>query len=314
MNDLVDLPINPVPRGAVSGMISTADGVSLRYARWRPARRQARGTVLILQGRAEFIEKYFETIADLGRRGFAAATFDWRGQGGSERLLPDRRKGHIEDFSQYVRDLDAITQHVMLPDCPPPYFVLGHSTGAAVALLSATRARTRFEKMILVAPLLGLALRNRAYINWLSSFLCYAGLGESYIPGGGATIVQTNPGFRRLLTSDPRRHSRSVQVVEARPALGLGSPTIAWVRAALGVRKALDPAAIRESIPVPVLAIMAGAEAIVCNRSIERFSAGIKMAAHVRIPGARHEILMERDAYRDQFWAAFDAFIGSGHS
>ena len=27
------------------------------------------------------------------------------------------------------------------------------------------------------------------------------------------------------------------------------------------------------------------------------------------IPGARHEILMERDAIREQFWAAFDAFI-----
>ena len=27
------------------------------------------------------------------------------------------------------------------------------------------------------------------------------------------------------------------------------------------------------------------------------------------IPGARHEILMERDVIREQFWAAFDAFI-----
>ena len=27
------------------------------------------------------------------------------------------------------------------------------------------------------------------------------------------------------------------------------------------------------------------------------------------IPGARHEILMERDEIREQFWAAFDAFI-----
>jgi lysophospholipase len=27
------------------------------------------------------------------------------------------------------------------------------------------------------------------------------------------------------------------------------------------------------------------------------------------IPGARHEILMERDVIREEFWAAFDAFI-----
>jgi lysophospholipase len=200
---------------------------------------------------------------------------------------------------------------VVLPDCPPPYFVLGHSAGGAVALLSATRARTRFEKMIVLAPLLGLALRARSSLDWLASFLCYAGLGESYVPGGGATIVQTDPAVRPLLTSDVRRHWRSVQVVESQPTLGIGAPTIAWVRAALAVGNSLDPAAIGARIPVPVLAVIAGAEAIVSNRAIERFSAGIKMAAHIRIPGARHEILMERDAYRDQFWAAFDAFIAS---
>ena len=309
MSDLVEVPVNPVPRGGVSGTIKAADGVHLRYARWRPVRRQARGTVLILQGRAEFIEKYFETVADLGRRGYAAAAFDWRGQGGSERLLEDPRKGHVEDFSQYLRDLDAVSEQVLLPDCPPPYYVLAHSAGGAVALLSATKARTRFDKMILSAPLLGLALRAPRLIGSLTSLLCYAGLGEAYVPGGGATIVQTIPAVRPLLTSDVRRHSRSVAVVEARPALGIGSPTIAWVRAALQLEKALDPALVGGLMPVPVLAVIVGAEAIVSNRAIERFSTGVKMAAHIRIPGARHEVLMERDVYRDQFWAAFDAFI-----
>ena len=29
----------------------------------------------------------------------------------------------------------------------------------------------------------------------------------------------------------------------------------------------------------------------------------------VTIDGARHEILQEADIYREQFWAAFDAFV-----
>jgi lysophospholipase len=29
----------------------------------------------------------------------------------------------------------------------------------------------------------------------------------------------------------------------------------------------------------------------------------------VVIVGAQHELMMERDAFREQFWAAFDAFI-----
>jgi len=30
------------------------------------------------------------------------------------------------------------------------------------------------------------------------------------------------------------------------------------------------------------------------------------------IDGAEHEILIERDSLRDQFWAAFDAFVHGG--
>ena len=31
--------------------------------------------------------------------------------------------------------------------------------------------------------------------------------------------------------------------------------------------------------------------------------------SHVVVAGAQHELLMEQDAYRNQFWAAFDAFV-----
>ena len=96
--------------------------MQLRYARWRPTARRSQGTVCLFQGRARAIEKYFETIGDLRRRGFAVATFDWRGQGGSERRLRNPRKGHVDSFAEYDRDLDAFMQQVALPDCPPPHY------------------------------------------------------------------------------------------------------------------------------------------------------------------------------------------------
>ena len=131
---------NPVPEGAVAGMITTSDGVKLRFARWRPAARRSRGTVCLFQGRAEAIEKYFEVVGDLRRRGFAVATLDWRGQGGSERRLRNRRKGHVDSFAEYDRDLDAFMEQVALPDCPPPHFALAHSTGGLIASAPRTRA------------------------------------------------------------------------------------------------------------------------------------------------------------------------------
>ena len=41
----------------------------------------------------------------------------------------------------------------------------------------------------------------------------------------------------------------------------------------------------------------------------ERFAARLKAGHAIVLPGARHEILMERDPIREEFWAAFDAFI-----
>jgi len=39
------------------------------------------------------------------------------------------------------------------------------------------------------------------------------------------------------------------------------------------------------------------------------FAVRLRAGSHLVIPGARHELLMEQDRYREQFWAAFDAFV-----
>ncbi len=307
---LADLPANPVPRGTVSGEVITSDRVRIRYARWPATSRRKRGTVLLLQGRAEFIEKYFETANDLRRRGFAVATFDWRGQGGSQRLLSDRNKGHVDDFDDYGLDVEAVVQQVMLADCPPPYYLLAHSTGAAVALDYTARARTQFERMVLMAPLLGLAGRSTRLLRILSGFLGIFGLAESYVPGGGKTLVQTEPFEKNPLTSDRERYARYTSVIEARPDLGLGSPTIGWIRSVTQVAEHFESPEFPPTVPMPVLMVMAGRETIVSNPAVERLSSRMKTGAHTLIPGARHELLSESDRYRDQFWAAFDSFIG----
>ena len=116
---LVSISANPVPDGVVVGAIKTSDGVNLRFARWAPPPGR-KGTVVLMQGRAEFIEKYFETVRDLRARGFAVATFDWRGQGLSDRRLSDRHKGYVRNFGNYITDLEAVMEQVVLPDWSAP--------------------------------------------------------------------------------------------------------------------------------------------------------------------------------------------------
>ena len=101
---LVSIPANPVPDNAVTGALLTRDGVTLRFARFPPPAGR-KGTVVVLQGRAEYVEKYFETVRDLRARGFAVATFDWRGQGLSDRT--GSATGYAFDASKVASADDA---------------------------------------------------------------------------------------------------------------------------------------------------------------------------------------------------------------
>src|ERR1700694_2030272 len=198
---LVSIPANPVPDDFLSGTLKTRDGGSLRYARWAPPPGR-KGTVCLFQGRAEFIEKYFETVRDLRARGFAVATLDWRGQGFSDRLLGDRHKGYVRDFAEYDSDLETFMREIVLPDCPPPLFVLGHSTGATVLIRAAYRGRRWFDRMVLAAPLLDLrGFPATATAKIIVRTLRFAGFGSMYVPKGDLGVIDARPFVGNILTS-----------------------------------------------------------------------------------------------------------------
>ncbi len=309
--DLVDIPENPVPSGVVTGMLTAGDGTQLRFARWRPTARKALGTVCVFPGRAEFIEKYFEVVAELRRRGFTVAMLDWRGQGGSQRVLGNPRKGHVDTFEQYDQDLSTFMRNVVLPDCPPPYFALAHSMGGNILLRNALRSPAWFERQVLSAPMLSLAVTRlpAPFVFGTAEVLCLMGFADAFVPGGGSTHAGMTPFANNVLTSDLVRFRRSNRIVEVAPALGLGSPTISWLRAAGdAIAEVMDPD-FPPRVRVPTLMIAAGDDRVVSSRAIETVAFRMKAGSHIVIPGARHELLMERDAIREQFWAAFDAFV-----
>jgi lysophospholipase len=306
---LISIPANPVPEDVLSGTLKTRDGVSLRFARWAPPPGR-KGTVCLLPGRSEFIEKYFETVRDLRARGFAVAAFDWRGQGLSERALNDPRKGHVERFSEYDVDLETFMQQIVLPDCPPPIFAIGHSMGATMLIRAAHHGRRWFDRVVLTAPLIALPkIRGSYAARTTARVMRLAGLGSTYVPGSDATIVGTQPFVGNLVTSDPVRYARNAAVLEEEPGVGLGGPTVAWVDAAFRAMAELNEPTYPARIRQPMLIVAAGHDEIVSMAAIEDFALSLRAGSHLIVPGSRHELLMEQDRIRGQFWAAFDAFV-----
>jgi lysophospholipase len=306
---LVSIPANPVPENAVTGTLLTRDGIALRYARWAPPAGR-KGTVCLLQGRAEFIEKYFETVMDLRARGFAVATLDWRGQGLSERLLPDRHKGYVRSFADYDADLETFMHEIVLPDCPPPFFAIGHSMGGAILLRAARQGHRWFDRIVLSAPMIALRGKRRAgAARTTARLLRLLGFGTSYVPGGDRVAVGSRPFVGNILTSDPVRYARNAAVLEAEPELALAAPTVAWADAAFRAMSDFAQHAYPAEIRQPILIIAAGKDDVVSTQAIEDFALRLRAGSHLIVGGSEHEILMEQDHYRAQFWAAFDAFV-----
>jgi lysophospholipase len=306
---LASTPDNPAPPGAVEAEIRAVDGVRLRTARWEP-RSPTRGTVAVLGGRSEFIEKYFEVIGELLSRDFAVAAMDWRGQGGSDRPLRNPRKGHVDDFSHFERDLDALVEEVLDRHCPRPWFGLCHSMGAAVLLAVCGAGRCPFERLVLTSPLIAVkGVNHRGAAQLVIEALDTLGMGGAFAPGNGAASLWSGPFEGNIFTSDASRFARTAKILDVAPQLCVGGPTVGWTHAAFRLMGRFDDRNFLRGMMTPILIVAAGADRVTDTAAAERFASRLPSGGIVVIDGAEHEIMIERDALRAQFWSAFDRFV-----
>jgi lysophospholipase len=202
-------------------------------------------------------------------------------------------------------------REVVLPDCPPPIFALGHSTGATVLIRAAHKGHRWFDRMVLTSPLI--ALGGVDYSHGAGAAIVramrWAGFGAMYVPKADTSIVESRPFLGNILTSDPVRYARNAAVLEADPMLALGAPTVAWLDSAYRAMAELQDRRYPSQIRQPMLIVAGGSDQVVSTTAIEDFATMLRAGSHLVIVGAQHEILMEQDRFRSQFWAAFDAFV-----
>ena len=65
------------------------------------------------------------------------------------------------------------------------------------------------------------------------------------------------------------------------------------------------PAKLRQ----PMLMVACGRDRLVSSGEIEDFGSRLRVGSYLILPGAMHEVMMEQDPFREQFWAAFDAYV-----
>jgi lysophospholipase len=309
MSDILfETPGNPVPPNHFAGYFESFDGMKLRYAVFRSGSQVPRGTIVLLPGRNEPIEKYFETIRDLNAQGLWVATFDWRGQGGSPRLLKSRRRGHARRMRDFERDLDVFIEHIVLPDAKLPFFILAHSMGALIALKAAPRLANRIERMALIAPFVGASGIGIpvGLLKIMANAATFFGFG--WIQFTRDTLLD-RPFEGNNITSDAARFARNQAIVQTYPELGVGPPTARWIATMIDAIEDVATMDHLRKIEVPCLVIAPANDQIVPYQDLEALSRKFRAGKLVTVQGAEHEVLQERDIFREQALAAINAFI-----
>lgn len=289
--------------------LEAPDGLRLRVARWQPGG-PVRATVLLLHGFTEFIEKYYEVVEHLLDRGCAVVTYDHRGQGLSQRLLPDahpvRQGGYQTDFADLVAEAIFVHERLAVGDAlPRPHLLMAHSMGGNVALRVLQDYPRRFDRAVLSAPMAGFDRIPLWLMNAVANLHVWLGRGQRYAWGAGDADLES-PVNR--VTSDATRHARAMSFWRHEPELVTHGVTWRWIREATRSIATVARADRMRLIETPTLLASAGRDLVVSSKRHLDLAALNPRLQLVQLAESMHEILQETEAIQAEFWDAFDRF------
>ena len=286
--------------------LRTSDGVRIRVGH-SPAR-NAIGTVFILPGRTEYIEKYGKVSLDFVSAGFDVFCVDWRGQGMADRLDANTMVGHVGDFMDFQKVWNAVRDFAREQNAPRPWHMVAHSMGGAIGL-RALMTDTDIKSVMFSGPMWGIQMAGylRPVASILPRLAQMVGLGHRLAPGTSIKSYPASEPFEQnLLTSDHEMFDYMRSHVEAEPQFGLGGPSFTWLRSALAECDAL---ARMKSPAIPALCFVGSNERIVDTTRIRERMTRWPGGKLLLVDGAEHEILMEGPNTRRQVTGAATAMF-----
>lgn len=304
---------NFLPHKGATDFFKTSDGISIRYGVF-PADGMAIGSVVLINGHREFIEKYKEFIEDFQSRGLHVFTMDHRGQGLSDRLLNNPRKSHNPDFKRNVRDIQEFVQEIVRPaELGHPVYMVSHSLGSQFALRYLHDYPGVVDKAILLSPFTDIGqggFFKLIFVKLFFKFMNLIGMSRMFAPKQAErkSMIDHDVAFERL-THDKDRYYHSQTAIKMNPDLFVGGVTYGWLNGAMKSIKKLKSKGFMEAITTPCFFILSGDEKVVNNQNTFKLIARMKNVKVTTIEGARHELYRESDEYRDVLWKHIDRFL-----
>ena len=277
----------------VEGTIKTRDDQEISYVYFKHP--EAKATIVYMQGWTEHHGGANEFAYDMYQKGVSTFFFDWRGQGRSSRPLEDTFRSHIMNYDDYMIDVEAFMEKIVLPNRQGKLIAGAFSMGANILSLYETEHPGTFDLVFLVSPMLDIKTSIPQRLVW---FMCKAaelfGFGPDYIFGSkgfdGTTI---NMGTRSEERFQPWREYRKQY-----PETVINGVSWSWMRASLEATWNMRDRA--EKMITPILMLQAGNDAFVNTEGQDYVCKKAKSCLKVVFPKSMHAILAEVDHIRDK--------------
>jgi lysophospholipase len=233
---------------------------------------------------------------DLKDLGFSIYILSHRGQGESGRIAREPEIQYVENFSDYVKDLDYFVKNIVNVSPKEPTFLLAHSMGGAIGSIYLTQHPDVFKAAALSAPMfkINLAPFPEPVGFGISALAYYFGYGQSFAITQ-KTYVRETPAFESVGLSKVR-HEVTSEIYQNYPETKMGGVSYQFILTAL---KALDSLhTLSSQIKTPILLLQAGHDQVVLPEGQNKFCSQITDCKKIIYPESHHRILLERDFIR----------------
>lgn len=281
------------------GYVKSFDGNKLSYEYYLV--KNPKANIVISHGFTEFAGKYHELTWYFLCMGYSVFTLTYRGHGESYRKLSDPELTHVDNFEDYVKDLDCfIKAKVMRNSEGKDIYLFSHSMGGAVAALYMEQHKGVIKKAVLSSPMFCPSTR------WLPTFMAFSGVKlllkrmgaeQRFIFSKG---FDSNPPFSDACdTSEPRfryhLNSRITNDLYKNSAF-----TNKWLYESFMVRKRIFRGG-EKNIDADVLVFSAEKDNAIKNEYHKPFVDRLRNGTHITVKNAKHEIFSSTNDVLDKY-------------
>lgn len=282
-----------------SKYIISADNKKIFYRLYPGVNDKKNNNLLfVLPGMTEPEIKYTELIYDIKLKFFGTiVVVDHRGQGQSDRDIDDLQKTFIYNFNSYISDLKKIIN--IEKKLYSNLFIIGHSMGAHIAYKYLIENSDLISKAVLVSPMFEINLGMPWFVLDAYKFFLRPELSD-YLPGRGPfkNNISEKDKLESSVTSSLSRINLERFYLKNDAKIQKGGVTLGWL---LEAKKSNEELRSNKKIINSSLVILQASEDRMVKNEVQNKICKAQPNCQIRqIKGAKHEILMEKDFYRDK--------------